>query len=202
MHYLTKYSNSPCSSYLCRDESVCERVVLCKLDSLVKDYIDPLQFAYRRHRSTDNTVLYVLENTYSHLEHKHTYRERERERGNFVRLMFFDFFSAFDTIQPHFLVRKLFNMKLPSAFISSTLDYIRNRLQYLRLNGVQSSVICINTGALQCTVSAPFLCSLYRADCRSTDESCPLVKFADDPEQVRKSSNDEDALYHNHIENL
>ena len=46
----------------------CERVVLCKLDSLVKDYIDPLQFAYRRNRSTDDAVLYVLENIYSHLE--------------------------------------------------------------------------------------------------------------------------------------
>ena len=47
---------------------VCERVVLCKLDSLVKDYIDPLEFAYRRNRSTDDAVLYVLENIYSHLE--------------------------------------------------------------------------------------------------------------------------------------
>ena len=44
---------------------VCERVVLCKLDSLVTDYIDPLQFVYRRNRSNDDAVLYVLENTYS-----------------------------------------------------------------------------------------------------------------------------------------
>ena len=47
---------------------VCERVVLCKLDSLVKDYTDPLQFAYRRNGSTDDAVLYVIENIYSHLE--------------------------------------------------------------------------------------------------------------------------------------
>ena len=37
---------------------VCERVVLCKLEKLVKDYIDPLQFAYRKNRSTDDVVLY------------------------------------------------------------------------------------------------------------------------------------------------
>ena len=30
---------------------VCERVVLCKLEKLVKDYLDPLQFAYRKNRS-------------------------------------------------------------------------------------------------------------------------------------------------------
>ena len=45
-----------------------EREVLCKLDSLMRDYIDPLQFAYRRNKSTDDAVLYVLENIYSHLE--------------------------------------------------------------------------------------------------------------------------------------
>ena len=59
---------------------VCERVVLCKLDSLVKDYIDPLQFANRRNRNTDDAVLYVLEKIYSHLE----------KAGSYVRLMFFD----------------------------------------------------------------------------------------------------------------
>ena len=47
---------------------VCERVVLCKLEKLLKDYIDPLQFAYRKYRSTDDAVLYSLENIYSHLE--------------------------------------------------------------------------------------------------------------------------------------
>ena len=47
---------------------VCEQVVLRKLDSLVKEYIDPLQFAYRRNRSADDAVLYVSENIYSHLE--------------------------------------------------------------------------------------------------------------------------------------
>ena len=41
--------------------------------------------------------------------------------------------------------------------------------------------------------------ALYTADCRSIDELCPLVKFADDTELVGKISNDEDALYHKQI---
>ena len=67
---------------------VCEQVVLCKLEKLVKDYIDPLQFAYRKNRSTDDTVLYSLENIYSHLENKTKTTTRST-----VRLMFFDLSS-------------------------------------------------------------------------------------------------------------
>ena len=70
------------------------------------------------------------------------------------------------------------------------------------MNGALSSVICINTGAPQGTVLAPFLFSLYTADCRSTDELCPIVKFADDTELVGKISNDEDSLHPKQIENF
>ena len=116
--------------------------------------------------------------------------------------MFFDFSSAFNTIQPHLLVQKLLNMKLPSSVISWIFDYLTSRLQYVRLNGLLSSAISTNTGEPQGTVLAPFLFALYTADCRSTDESCPVVKFADDTELVGKISNDEDAIYHKQIENL
>ena len=171
---------------------VCERVVLCKLEKLVKDYLDLLLFAYRKNRSTDDAVSYSLENIYSHLENT----------GSTVRLMFFDFSSAFNTIQTHLLVQKLLNMKLPSSVISWIFDYLTSRLQYVRLNGLLSSAIRTNSGAPQSTVLAPFLFALYTADCRSTDESCPLVKFADDTELVGKISNDEDAIYHKQIENF
>ena len=114
--------------------------------------------------------------------------------------MFFDFSSAFSTIQPHLLVQKLLNMKLPASVISWIFVYLTRRLQYVRLNGLLSSAISTNTGEPQCTVLAPFLFALYTAVCRSTDKSCPLVKFADDTELVGKISNDEDALYHKQTE--
>ena len=98
--------------------------------------------------------------------------------------MFFYFSSAFNTIQPHLLVQKLLNMKLPSSVISWIFDYLTSRLQYVRLNRLLSSAISTNTGAPQGTVLALFLFALYTADSRSIDESCPLVKFADDTELV------------------
>ena len=167
---------------------VCEQVVLCKLEKLVKDYIDPLQFAYRKNRSTDDTVLYSLENIYSHLENKIKTTTRST-----VRLMFFDLSS-------HIYLFKTF--KHETTVIRYFMD-LTSRLQYVRLNGLLSSAIKTNTGAPQGTVLAPFLFALYTADCRGTDdESCPLVKFADDTELVGKICNDEDAIYHRQIENF
>ena len=100
--------------------------------------------------------------------------------------MFFIFSGAFNTIQPHLLVQKLLNMKLPSSVISWIFDYLTSRLQYVRQNGLLSSAIRTNTGAPQGTVLAPFLFALYTTDCRSTDESRPLVNFADYTELIGK----------------
>ena len=44
--------------------------------------------------------------------------------------------------------------------------------------------------------------ALYTVDCRSTDESCPVVKFAGDTELFGQISNDEDAIYHKQTENF
>ena len=99
--------------------------------------------------------------------------------------MFFDFSSDFP--QPHLFVQKLLNMKLPSSVIFWLFDYLTSRLQYVRLNESLPSAISTNTGAPQGTVLAPFLLALHTADCRSSDESCPPVKFADDTELVGKN---------------
>ena len=76
---------------------VFERLVLRHLKRLVKDLIDPLQFAYQANKGVDDAILFMLHKTYSHLENT----------GSSVRIMFFDFSSAFNTIQPSLLGEKL-----------------------------------------------------------------------------------------------
>ena len=51
-------------------------------------------------------------------------------------------------------------------------------------------------------VGLPVIIKHCHADCRITDESCPVVKFAHDTELVGKISNDEDDIYHKQIENF
>ncbi len=74
-------------------------------EKLIRDYICPvlpasldlLQFAYRDNRSTDDAIAFTLHTALSHLENKNTY----------VRLLFVDYSSAFNTTVPATLVAKL-----------------------------------------------------------------------------------------------
>ena len=106
---------------------VCERAVLCKLEKVSKRlHRSTTVRLQEKNRSTDDAVLYSLKNIYSHLE----------KTARTVRIMFFDFSSAFNTIQPHLLVQKLLNMKLPSSVISWIFEYLTSRFQYVMLNGL------------------------------------------------------------------
>ncbi|KAI3364871.1 hypothetical protein L3Q82_001054 [Scortum barcoo] len=64
---------------------------------LVSSFMDPLQFAYQPDIGVDDAVIYLLHTSLTHLE----------KAGSTVRIMFFDFSSAFNTIQPRLLGDKL-----------------------------------------------------------------------------------------------
>ncbi|KAK3514964.1 hypothetical protein QTP86_005044 [Hemibagrus guttatus] len=64
--------------------------------------LDRHQFAYCGNRSTEDVISTALHTSLYHLEHPNTY----------VRMLFVDFSSAFNTIVPHKLVDKLNNLGL------------------------------------------------------------------------------------------
>ncbi len=169
---------------------VCERLFKKWLSGYVEDYLDTLQFAYRCNRNCADAILFMLDKIYHHCD---------RARfGNSVRIMYFDFSSAFNTIQPHILIQKLLDhASVPSSTLAWILDYLTNRSQYVKItcNDTLSKCIKSNTGAPQGTVLAPFLFTLYTSDCRSSEPSCPLIKFADDTAMMGLITNDDDAAY-------
>ena len=86
-------------------------------------------------------ILVMLEKLYHHTD-------RARE-GNSVRIMFFDFSSAFNTIQPHLLVQKLLNHNIPGSILAWILNYLTDRSQYVRITSKRTLSHCLqsNTGA-------------------------------------------------------
>ncbi len=100
-------------------------------EKLVRDYIcsvlpaslDPLQFAYHSNRSTDDAIAFTLHTALSHLENKNTY----------VRMLFVDYSSAFNTIVPATLVAKLQTLGLNRSLCSWILDFLTGRSQVVRM---------------------------------------------------------------------
>jgi hypothetical protein len=70
-----------------------ERLVMVHINSIIPDTLDPLQFAYHPNRSTNDAIHTAL----SHLDKRNTY----------VRMLFIDYSTAFNTIVPTKLITKL-----------------------------------------------------------------------------------------------
>ncbi|CAL9691782.1 unnamed protein product [Knipowitschia caucasica] len=91
-----------------------ERLILTHLRSVVSPTLDPLQFAYRPNIGVEDAVIYFLQRTLSHLE----------PAGSAVRVMFFDFSSAFNTIRPALLRGKMEDAGVDSSLTAWTINYL------------------------------------------------------------------------------
>ena len=134
----------------------------------------------------------MLNSVYKHLETPKSY----------ARILFVDFSSAFNTIQPHLLLRKFMNMNVNPSLIKWISDFLTNRTQSVRIKSCQSSTVTINTGAPQGCVLSPLLFILYTNDCVAKDSCCSLVKFADDAALVALLKDSHDDGYRSEIKNL
>jgi len=77
-----------------------EKIILKQLSCEVTASLDPNQFAYRAERGVEDALLTLTNNIYVHLE----------QAKSLVKIVFIDFSSAFNTIQPHLMVKKLVHL--------------------------------------------------------------------------------------------
>lgn len=127
------------------------------LKAEVNSELDPLQFAYRQGRSTDDAINSITHLTLKHLEDPKAY----------ARLLFIDFSSAFNTLQPHLLLQKMIQMNV-NPFIKWFYSFLTDRTQNVRINNSLSDPKHISTGAPQGCVSSPVLFILYTNDCTNS----------------------------------
>ncbi len=162
-----------------------EKLIRDHICSVLPASLDPLQFAYRRNRSTDDAIAFTLHTALSHLENKNTY----------VRMLFVDYSSAFNTIVPATLVEKLQTLGLNRSLCSWILDFLTGRSQVVRMGNNTSSPLILNTGAPQGCVLSPLLYSLYTHDCTATHSSNVIVKFADDTTVIGLITDNDETAY-------
>ncbi len=82
---------------------VFERLVKSHISTSIPVTLDPLQFAYRSNRSTDDAISHILHSSLTHID---------SSNGNYARLLFIDYSSAFNTIVPTKLANKLTGLGL------------------------------------------------------------------------------------------
>ncbi|KAK1806256.1 hypothetical protein P4O66_000132 [Electrophorus voltai] len=155
--------------------------------------MDPLQFAYRHNRSTDDAIAHLLHTTLTHLD---------EGRGNYVKMLFVDYSSAFNTIIPSLLTTKLGDLGLHTSLCDWISNFLTDRPQSVRVGNCASSTLTLSTGAPQGCVLSPLLYSLYTYDCTATSSSKIIVKFADDTVVVGLISDNDERAYLEEIKHL
>lgn len=147
-----------------------EKIILKHLLSEVAPSLDPFQFAYQPRRGVEDALLTMTNSIFEHLE----------EAYSFVKIVFIDFSSAFNTIQPHLLVDKLIKLGVNPRLITWINNFLLNRTQQVRFNQAISTAKVINTGAPQGCVLSPILYTLYTNECRALETTHTYFKYADD----------------------
>ena len=89
----------------------------------------------------------------------------------------------------------MLSMSVPSDMILWIIDYLSSRSLFIDFQSLKPDTFYSNTGVPQGTVLAPFLFSLYTSDCRSSNESCSIVKFAGVTVLIGLISDDDSSKY-------
>ncbi len=166
-----------------------ERLVLHHLKTCLPSTFDNHQFAYRANRSTEDAIAIVLHNALSHLEHQESY----------VRMLFIDYSSAFNTIIPDILFSKLTDLGFPLLTCTWIRNFLTDRPQTVKLGPHLSSTRTLSTGSPQGCVLSPILYSLYTHDCRPVHYQNNIIKYADDTTIVGLITKGDEAAYRNEI---
>ncbi len=144
-------------------------------------------------RSTDDAISHILHSSLTHIDSRN---------GNYARLLFIDYSSAFNTIVHIKLTNKLTGFGLNTTLCDWIQDFLTGRPQVVKLGQFTSNFITLNVGAPQGCILSPLLYSLYTHDCVSSHISTSIIKFADDTVVLGLISNNDETAYLDEVERL
>ena len=169
-----------------------ERLVKDHITSTLLATLDPIQFAYRPNRSTDDAIIITLHTALSHLDKNNTY----------VRMLFIDYRSALNTIVRSKLIIKLDALGLNPVLCNGVLDFLTGLPQVVKVGNNIFTSLTLNTGAPQGCMFSPLLYSLFTHDCVAMQASNAIIKFADDTTVVGLITNNNETAYREEVRAL
>ena len=106
-------------------------------------------------------------------------------KGELTLSVYSDYSKAFDTVQHHTIIPKLYNIDFSAAALKCFISYLGNRSQYAQVNDSKSATKPCHFGVPQGSVLGPLLFNLYVNDLQDIDPADPVntCQYADDTTQ-------------------
>ena len=138
------------------------------------DLLSDFQFGFVKGRSTTVQLLNVLNDWTNSLENKLT-----------TDCIYLDYQKAFDSVPHKRLISKLRSYRFNPVIISWVENYLRDRSQYVEINGEQSQWQPVTSGIPQGSVLGPLLFLIYINDLPKHVNST-IYMYADDTKIYRE----------------
>ena len=127
------------------------------------------QFGFRSKHSTNHALINLTEDIKSYMD-----------RGYIAAGVFIDLQKAFDTVNHQILCDKLAYYGFRGKSLNLIKSFLKNRKQFVSINGFESSKLNITCGVPQGSTLGPLLLLIYLNDLRFCLNKSSSNHFADD----------------------
>ncbi len=159
--------------------------IICRvMETMIRDHIttylqnhnllSDFQFGFIKGRSTTLQLLNVLDDWTLSLENK-----------NITDCLYLDYQKAFDSVPHKRLISKLHSYNIDLNIIGWIENYLRDRSQYVEVNGKASASLPVTSGIPQGSVLGPLLFLIYINDLPEDIDS-KIYMYADDTKIYRE----------------
>ena len=171
-----KGSKLDCGNYrpislLSNISKLLEKLMYSRLYSFLNIFncISELQFGFRAKHSTSHALISITEKIRQALD-----------TGHFACGVFIDLQKAFDSVDHDILISKLEYYGVREVVKNWFSSYLKNRKQFVTINGFKSSLCAMNFGVPRGSVLGPLLFLIYINDLSVSVKNSIVHHFADD----------------------
>ena len=165
-------------SILSQLNKVFEKIIHSRLNTFISEnkLLTPLQYGFRKGHNTSHGITNLNETIIRNLEKKRV----------ICAALFIDLKSAFDTIDPTILIKKLDHIGIRGKMLQVLNSYLQGRKQYVKNGNVESIILDVLIGVPQGSILGPLLFIIYFNDIVKCSK-LSAVLFADDAVFVTQS---------------